>query len=127
MRLNAIKTVAQVEEAIRTPVTGRAHVELVTVDGSIRGVRIGRAHFTIESYSFAARVEVDFEEQERHRVTAKVAGFPDAVDYFEDLYAARAKRDSYPDIAEVTIDAVKVLVNEAGEVVGEAGAVDLPF
>jgi hypothetical protein len=121
MKLKKIKTVAEVAEAIRLIEPGRPEVELFTVDGAVKGVRIGSAHFGIDSYSFSMHTETDREEVNRYRVLAKVAGFPDQVDYFEDHTPATEKRDAYAATAEVSVDHVKVMINAAGDVIGEIG------
>lgn len=122
MKLKKIKTEAEVLDAIRTNVAGRSEIEITSVDGSVKGVRIGSAHFTIDSYSFAMHAETDREEASRYRVLAKVEGFPDAVSYHEDYSEAESAKAAYPPFANVTSESVKVWINAAGEVVGEKGS-----
>jgi hypothetical protein len=121
VKLKKIKTVAEIVDALRTNEVGRSEVELLTVDGAVRSVRVGSVHFGFENYAFTIHAETDREEANRYRVLGKVAGFSDQVDYFEDHSDACAKRDGYAESVEVTMESVKVMLNAAGEVLGEVG------
>ena len=126
MKLKKIKTEAEISEAIRTKTEGRPMIEITSVDGAVKSVRIGTAHFSIDSYSFAMHAETDREEASRYRVLAKVSGFPDAVSYHEDYGAATEAKDAFTDVAEVTMESVKVWLNAAGDVIGEKGEAGKP-
>lgn len=121
MKTKKIKTDAELLAALRADTKGRAFAELVSVDGTIKGVRIGTCHIAVDSYTFTMAAETEFEELERYVVRAKVKGFPDAISYHETRGGMRSKMDSYGDGVEVDNNdgsQVQVLVNEAGEVCG---------
>ena len=120
MKLVAIKTVAEVLAALKTPTPGRPQIEIRTVDGTVKALRIGGLHCEQESYSsFRMLAERNTEEVSGHRVRATVEGFATQVFRFTDYAAAVAKRDSFPDAVAVELDEVTLIVNEAGEIVSD--------
>jgi hypothetical protein len=126
MKLLAIKTAGDIRAAVLAPTPGRPSVEVTTEGTTLKGVRIGQCHFTSEAYGSAFKVlrEVEFTEEQRYRVKAEVPNFPASVDYIEDFTAARAKQDSYgsSDGLVVTMEQVRVLVDDDRKVVREVGA-----
>lgn len=123
MKLVAIKTVAEVLAALKTPTPGRPQIEIRTVDGTVKALRIGGLHCEQESYSsFRMLAERNTEEVDGYTVKATVEGFGEKVDYFTDYKAACAKHDSYGtgDHISVDITDAKLVVNDAGEIIGTA-------
>lgn len=101
-------------------------VEFVFTDKAITEVIIGGLRIRKgENYSAALQVLVEkpFEEAKRYRMTAKMAGFPDAVSYHDTDHAAQtAANDLIVKGAEATVAEVTVLLGEDGEVVRVADA-----
>lgn len=123
MKLKKITTNEELLAAIE-PVDGdsRPYAELIVVDGTTKGVRIGRAQFSQESYSaFQALVEIDREEAERYRVRVDHPAFPALNRYFESEYDSREFQRPYDSIDGATIEAkkVKVQIDDDGKVVAE--------
>lgn len=138
MKLEKIKTVAEVLAAIKANPEGRDLIEITTVDKTLKGIRVGGAHFTVDTYSFQMHRESTGEVEERFRLTANIAGFPPVVSYHGSDYEANNAASPLPSIAEIEVVPVRVLVDDAGEVIrevdGESAAPaardtsdDLPF
>lgn len=136
MKLKTIKTEAEIAEAIATKIAGRKMIEVTSVNGAVKGVRIGAAHFSMEAYSFVVHAETDREQASRYRLTAKAAGFPDAVSYHESLSDANAAKDRFSSDTDTAVASVNVWLDGAGEVISEVDAEpaksinnedDLPF
>lgn len=104
------------------------HVEVITSDGTVKGIRFGKVRISLDNYNFIIEQEVDFDTERRHRVVAKAKGFGEQVKYFEDVYEARKHRDSFGSDADVElVESIECMVNSAGEVIGEVGPADKPI
>lgn len=134
MKLKSIKTEEELFEAVAQPVGERKPVEVTSINGQIKAVRIGAVHIT-GGYDFAVNREVEFEEVNRYRVIASIEGMPAQVSYFEDYSEMREKARSYNINIEVDTNNdkhVQVHINDAGEVVRDdtlgapAGAAPVP-
>lgn len=121
MKLKKIKTEAEILEAMASNIAGRPRVEINTVDGSIKSVRVGCAHFGMDSYTFTINAETDREEATRYRVKATVPGFPVATSYHELLADANDAEGAFPNIADVSVESVRVWIGADGEVIAEKG------
>lgn len=113
MLLKTVKTLADI------PFKG---VEIIKTDNTISGLIIGgKLHVRVENYGLKVLVETDGETVTRHRVTATIAGFPPAVEYFESDYDAKVKEDVFKASgAEAVRERVSVIVNDQGVIVGMA-------
>lgn len=135
MKLKSINTAAEIDAAIRAPRGDRPLIEVTMEDKTLKGVRIGTAHFRQESYStFKAMAEVNQEEAERYRLTAKIKGFPDQVSYHDDSAAAYRAAEKFGDAVETDVEGpISVFIDAGGKIVGEVNATkpvtedDLPF
>lgn len=123
MELKTIKTAADLEEAINSfhlhEEERRPYVELIKVDGTVKGARVGNAVFTVESYSFVAHRQVQHIEETRYRLVAKVQGFDPVILYFREYDELAEKKKSFADTAELDdngFSQVKVLVDARGNV-----------
>lgn len=112
-------------------------VELIKVDGSIRGVIVGgKLRVAIGQYSgLDVTVEVPGETAKRHRVSATIEGFGQSTQHFEHSWDADSAASKLEGMgAKVERAEVNVLLGEDGSVVGEAPTAapareleDLPF
>jgi hypothetical protein len=120
MKLKRIKTVAEIDTALRGNRGGRPLIEITTVDASVKAVRIGT--FIISgSYGIEIHAEQPFDIEKRHRLTATTKGFPPAISYHDSDYTARTAGEEFGEGVEIKIDGpIKVLIDDAGEIVGEA-------
>lgn len=119
MKLKTIKTEEELFEAVAQCVGKRKPVEVTSINGQIKAVRIGGVHIS-GGYDFAVNREVEFEEVDRYRVIASIEGMPNQVDYFADYSEMRDKAGSYNPSVKVDTNnnkQIKVLINDAGEVV----------
>lgn len=104
---------------------GLEGAEYEIIDKLIVEVRIGNVRIRKgENYGKALEILVEKprEKVEKHRLTVKVKGFPDAVTFHDDNYSAERAMSDYPHFDEYSIDAVTVEVDDAGSPVD-----DLPF
>lgn len=122
MHFKTIKTAADL------PIKG---VELVKIDNTLNEVIIaGRVHIRYVNYGgLQVLIEAPGETAKRYRVTAKLSGFPDAVEYHENSYTADERVSHFKEAgAEVSKDFVDVLITDAGAVVeGDAAPVAPDF
>lgn len=109
MQLKSVKSAADL------PFPG---VEIVKADASIKEVIInGKLHIRGD-YGMTVMVRTEGEEAKRHKVTAKIEGFGDKVEYFQKSYEASSAKSRYEALgATVEVSEVTVLVDEFGTVV----------
>lgn len=131
MQLKTVKTAADL------PFKG---IELIKTDSSITEVVIGgKLHIKAGPYGSNIQVlcRTAGEQADRHRLTATLEGFAPTVQHFESKYEADSAADDFKARgAEVTVEKVRVVVDELGEVTSEAAGEivaataeleDLPF
>jgi hypothetical protein len=120
MKLKTIKTEAEVRRACSMYADDRRPmVEITSVNGSIRAVRIGSLHIAA-SYGLEVSREVPHEEETRYKLVASAKGLPTMTQYFDDYGKMLDAKREFGDGVEVeTFDNVKVLVDGNGTVVGE--------
>lgn len=113
MQLKTVKTLADI------PFKG---VELIKVDNTISEVVIGgKLRVKAGQYGgIQCLVVTEGEKVQRHRVTATLEGFPDAIQHFETSWEAEQAERTFKDKgAEVTREAVSVVIDDFGSVVAE--------
>ncbi len=118
MQLKTVKTLADL------PFKG---VELVKVDNAIVEVIIGGKLRIRKGDSYSTTLQVCVvsagETVQRHRVTAVLEGFPDAVEFCEDSYEAQKRQGHFENLgAKVEVEKVDVVIGENGEPVPDARA-----
>ncbi len=129
MKLSTVKTARE---------TGIPGVEFIYTDKHITEIVLGKVRIRMgESYNSSLKVlvETPFETAERHRVTAKLEGFPDAVSFHDSEYEANLASAKLPLEAVVTVEKVTVNIDEAGNMAvtdeaapaAPANGEDLPF
>jgi hypothetical protein len=126
MKEKSIKTEAELLDALGLPgAEGQGYAELLTRDGVIYGVRVHKARFAYDNYSFKATVEIEFEEVDRYRVRVDHPHFASLNRYFENEYGeAREFQRTYEEMSDTTVTAgmVKVQIDNNGKVVAELDA-----
>lgn len=119
-----LKTITNVKDI---PFPG---VEFIKTDKAITEIIIGKLRIRKgESYSpgLQVLVEAPFDEVSRFRMTAKIDGFDPKVSYHETKYDAETAGNKLADKgADITVDQVEVLVDDAGDVVAAGEGKSLP-
>lgn len=121
MKLATVKTARE---------TGIPGIEFVYTDKHVTEIILGKVRIRMgESYNNSLKVliETPFDTTERHRVTAKLEGFPDAVSFHDSEYEANRASSDFPSQAVVTVERVTVNIDEAGNVtVADKAAPEAP-
>jgi hypothetical protein len=120
MKLKKIKTNEELHDAIYGSDRTGPFAEMVTVDGTLKSVRIGGLHIAPGQYGgIECCREVLFDEGTRYRLIAKVQGFPPQITYHERLGDIRDKQKSYGEGVETddnNLTEVDVLLDDEGNV-----------